>query len=746
MDPRLHLLGIRHHGPGSAALVVAALDRLDPAAVLIEGAPEGSVLVPHLAGLKPPVAMLFYAVDNPKAAIFAPFAEFSPEWQALHWAAARARPVVFIDWPAALSLAFVPDPDAPARRGDSLDRLAEMAGHRDGEAFWNGLVEESGGLGEPLATFQAIGEAMAEVRAQAESEGDATERRDLLREAHMRLAIRQALKDHAGPLAAIVGAWHVPALTARVPQAEDRAVLRDLPKVKVAATWAPWTDSRLALASGYGAGVVSPGWYRHLWRAHTSDRQDAATFAAVWQARTAALLRAEGMPASLASAIEAARLTLALCQIRDLAMPGLAEMREAALAALCHGEATPLRLVERRLYIGESVGEIAEDVPQMPLARDLALWQRRTRLKPEDLESEIRLDLRSEAGLMKSTLLHRLTILNLPWGRLLDADGGRGTFREVWQLSWRPEHAVALAEALVYGVTIEDAAGNLIRDKARRAPTIDACAGFVRAALVADLPEAATQAIAELQALAVNASDLTDLMRTVAPLASVLRYGTARKLPEEALRALITALAVEVHAGIRIGSRHLDADVASARVAAMRGFDEALGLLKDEALTQDWRRQLQLIAGDDLASPAVAGFALRRLADLGTLGEAEVAQAFARRMTGPPVEAGGFLDAFLAGGAELLLQETSLVGLVDVWLGSLDAEGFMEVLPLLRRAFAGFDGPARKRLVSLVAKRRFQPAGTPAASGISADDDPGEAAFAVALPLLRTILGLEEPA
>ncbi|MEJ1935828.1 DUF5682 family protein, partial [Nostoc sp. NIES-2111] len=320
----------------------------------------------------------------------------------------------------------------------------------------------------------------------------------------------------------------------------------------------------------------------------------------------------------------------------------------------------------------------------------------------------------------------------------------RGTFRELWRLSWRPEHAVALAEALVHGVTIEEAAGNLVRARVRQAPSLEACAELVRLALVAGLPEAAADAIAELQALAVNVSDLTNLMLTVAPLASVLRYGTARKLPEEALRALVTALAVEVNAGVRLGSRNLEAEVAAARVAAMRAFDEALGLVRDEALTGEWRRQLHLVAGDDQASPAVAGFALRRLGDLGALGMDDVAAAFARRMAGPPLEAGAFLDSFLAGGAELLLQETALVGLVDAWLEGLDEGAFMEVLPLLRRAFAGFDGPARKRLVDLVARRRFRQAGAPSApSGAPSAGDADEAAFAAALPLLRTILGLE---
>jgi hypothetical protein len=39
VDPRLHILGIRHHGPGSAASVLQALDAVKPAIVLIEGPP-----------------------------------------------------------------------------------------------------------------------------------------------------------------------------------------------------------------------------------------------------------------------------------------------------------------------------------------------------------------------------------------------------------------------------------------------------------------------------------------------------------------------------------------------------------------------------------------------------------------------------------------------------------------------------------------------------------------------------------
>src|ERR1700742_736293 len=169
-------------------------------------------------------------------------------------------------------------------------------------------------------------------------------------------------------------------------------------------------------------------------------------------------------------------------------MPGIAEMREASLAAMCDGNPVPLAMLERKLYIGERVGEIGERVPQMPLARDLALWQRKTRLKPEALELEVKLDLRSEAGLLKSTLLHRLNLINVRWGRLLDANSSRGTFREVWMLSWQPELSVALAEALIYGVTIEQAAANATLERARETSSVTTLADLIHAALIADLP------------------------------------------------------------------------------------------------------------------------------------------------------------------------------------------------------------------------------------------------------------------
>jgi hypothetical protein len=199
MDERAHLLGVRHHGPGSAASLVAALDRLDPATVLIEGPSDANDLLQFAAlpGMQPPIALLVHAIDEPGLASFFPFAVFSPEWRALIWALNRRRPVRFIDWPAATALALrkqreaallqAPGPeDAEPAPADPLEAISRISGHSDGEAMWNALVESVGGGPD---VFPVIEAAMTELCAQVADDAPATERAadDARREAFMRL-------------------------------------------------------------------------------------------------------------------------------------------------------------------------------------------------------------------------------------------------------------------------------------------------------------------------------------------------------------------------------------------------------------------------------------------------------------------------------------------------------------------------------------------------------------------------------
>ncbi|MFF0623124.1 DUF5682 family protein [Streptomyces sp. NPDC004296] len=127
------LLGVRHHGPGSARAVRAALEQCTPRAVLIEGPAEADDLVPLAAHpeMRPPVALLAHAVDDPGRAAFWPLAAFSPEWVALRWALEHDVPVRFIDLPAAHALAL---PDEETAEGMAEETAGESTGESRGES------------------------------------------------------------------------------------------------------------------------------------------------------------------------------------------------------------------------------------------------------------------------------------------------------------------------------------------------------------------------------------------------------------------------------------------------------------------------------------------------------------------------------------------------------------------------------------------------------------------------------------
>ena len=306
----------------------------------------------------------------------------------------------------------------------------------------------------------------------------------------MRLAIAATLKETDGAVAVVTGAWHVPALRRKVAASNDRTLLKGLAKIKVTSTWVPWTDTRLAAASGYGAGVASPGWYAHLWKElkrHDAGRRSLAArlhgalagacrraLARKWQS----VLYRLGDRGGAARRVARRRCAIWHCR-------GSTRCARPRLATLCQGEVAPWRIIEANLVIGGAVGEIDEGVPQMPLQADLARWQKKLKLKPEALDSDLSLDLRSESGLARSLLLHRLAPINVPWGRLLDAGSSRGTFRENWKLRWQPEFAVNLAEALVHGTTIEQAAGNAAIAAARKAQSLGQVSEAVKGCLLA---------------------------------------------------------------------------------------------------------------------------------------------------------------------------------------------------------------------------------------------------------------------
>ena len=705
------LLGIRHHGPGSARAVRRVLDAYRPDVVLIEGPPEADPLI-RMAGseeMVPPVALLAYrppeggskAVGTARTASFWPFAEFSPEWQALRWAVAQDVPVRFMDLPVAYrfgrtpasSNEDIPEPEnedtappdslAERERIDPIGVLAEAAGYDDPERWWEDVVEHQhptgGELAEALAPFEAIALAMTEVRASAPAlpDGEAVEERR--REAYMRTVIRSATKQYP-KVVVVCGAWHVPALAAPLPPASaDSTVLKGLSKGKVAMAWVPWTHGRLASWTGYGAGVTSPGWYHHLFT--STDRPIAR-----WLVGVAGLLRTEGLPVSSAHVIEATRLAETLAVLRGRPLAGLSEVSEATRAVLCDGDELRMHLVDRRMVVGERLGAVPADTPSVPLAADVAATQRRLRMTVSALDAELRLDLRQPMALDRSRFLHRLRLIGVDWGQSADAvRSGQGTFWEDWRIAWRPEFAVDLIAASGYGTTVGEAATAKVAERAGMSNTTSAgpttpprlpdLTGLVQQVLLADLPEALPIVLSAVADQAALDSDVVHLMAALPPLARTMRYGDVRGTDVSAVRSIAHGLVVRICVGLPAAVGALDDGAAAAMRDHLNAVDGALALLDDEALTLEWRQTLQrLVASDDLHG-LLAGRLTRLLLDAGRLDASAVATAMGLVLTigVPPARAAAWIEGFLADGGVLLVHDDRLLSLVDGWLAGIPA-------------------------------------------------------------------------
>jgi hypothetical protein len=190
-----------------------------------------------------------------------------------------------------------------------------------------------------------------------------------------------------------------------------------------------------------------------------------------------------------------------------------------------------------------------------------------------------------------------------------------------------------------------------------------------------------------------------------------------------------------------MGSRGLDEDTTASRIAAMEAYDEALRLFGDDTLTSSWRDELGKIVSDDQVTPSIAGLSLRRLHDVRAWELERVATEFAHH-TGSrqPKESGAFLEGFLRGGSEVLLQDEPLLQLLDAWLCELSETDFTDSLPLLRRSMSSFDTVARRRVFENIRRGREQ-----RRSAVSHPEAESNPAFEAALPLLYKILGLGDP-
>ncbi|WP_198078892.1 DUF5682 family protein [Acinetobacter calcoaceticus] len=746
----LHILGIRHHGPGSARSVCNALASIQPDCILIEGPPDANTIIAQLqhADFKPPVALLLNTPVQKEVrsqAVFYPFAEFSPEWQALQYALRKQVAVEFMDLPLQHRFALEKqwaeqrlqqeqvladeqevelnqqDDIEPEHnleqhylsiRRDPIQLLAEQAGYQDSERFWEHLVEQQPHAGQ---MFTAISDAMAALRdhllsQQPENYTSEDQLLEQYREAYMRKVIKQAEKQGYQNIVVICGAWHAPILAdLKAQNKADTALLKGLPKVKVDAAWIAWTHGRLSRDSGYGAGVNAVGWYTHLWKhyQHALDTDvDGEKITIDWLSQFAHALRQAGHDASSAQIIDAVQLIQALLQLRGRRIPDLEDLFEVIRSVLNHGLDLP-QPVLAKLLEDEQLGQVPDELIELPIQKDFLQQVKHFRLKLEAPHRDITLDLREAFDLAKSQFLHCVKLLGLAWAELIGTGAKQGNFKEIWQLSWQPESSLYLNEMSLWGNSIQLATQSYLENQIKQCEDVAQIAQLIENILLSGLDQSLNLALDKLNELTTQHQDPSIILATLKPLITAIRYGSVRQFSMQHLHQLVEHLAIRLMLSLPNYCVQLNAEMAQQFAQQLQALYELLEQLQKDELQQLWQDTLQQLLYLEQMQGYLHGCCVR-LAREQQLIDVEQTQGFLSRALSIGQTAdysAAWFEGFLTHQALLLIHEQSLWDAVSQWVNQLQEQQFIELLPILARTASSFSPAEAQQLIQKVTQK-----------------------------------------
>ena len=752
-----HIIGVRHHSPACARLVENRIRSLKPAYVLIEGPADfndrlDELALPH----RLPIAIYSYLAGGApgysevRRGSWSPFVEYSPEWQALSVGRAQGAQLRFIDLPAWHDcFAGTPnrygdgDGDGRERRADDYERALAAALNVEGrDALWDQLFEDDTDLGALEAGLRTHFEHLRN-----EDPGSFGNQ---AREAMMAQWIAWAVAQERGPVLVVCGGYHAPALARLWPGlrqqfsaggAEPATPPPGLdadaaPGLRYGSFLVPYTFKRLDAFTGYASGMPSPAYYQWLW---SNGHEGAAR--RLLQG-VLARLRDKKLPASTADLMAVQVRALGLARLRGHRHPLRSDWLDALAGALVKDAldaplpwsyrgpirpgTDPILVHAMDVLAGDQFGRLAPGTPQPPLVHALWAELEAAGLRVTAQPANVELDLLTPQGRLRSQLLHRAALLDLPGfarkgGPQLALSGER---KERWTLSQPLEQQAALIEAGAWGATLLDAARARLEERLRHsAGRIDALAEGLNRAAFAGLRGVSQSVLADLQVAVACEQHFEALAPALGMLLSLLRHGQLLGMAgapvlqvvieagvDRALWLLeppagVPAAAMEAHIQGFSALRQIAADVVSGQRERRTRQADGSGVDGAEAAPQLAVEVPRMLAVLERKAASAASAPLSRGAALGA------AISLRARMEEDPAPAGAsalaVLDSLAApqlgdavGGLLALargelLHDGQFVAGLDARVQALDDSDFVIALPALRAAFAWL--PTRER-------------------------------------------------
>lgn len=705
--------GIRHLSPAGAYHLKRLLDEREPELILVEGPSDFTALLADIAReeAKPPIAVMAYTKDSPIRTILYPFAEYSPEYQAVLWAKSHGIPCRFIDLPSGVFLGIQKAEEEKGTSGAAagLNESAEyhsrdiyrlldtQCGEGGHEAFWEYTMEHSSTPGEYMEGAAIFGEELRSLTAGSDRDWPET----LVREAYMKRQIELAQAEGFSPEKTVVvtGAYHRPGLLSDAPAMTDQEI-KKLPSVECSVTLMPYSYYRLSSRSGYGAGNRAPAYYELVWRSFLEQDKELALYS--YLTSISSYQREHGFMVSSAEVIEAVELAKSLAALGGHHLPALCDLRDAAVTCMGHGHFSEIALAAASTEIGAVTGSLPQGVSRTSLQDDF--YRNLQELRLEKYRSEVAetlsLDLRenrnvkSEAAafrdLNRSFFLHRLRVLGIGFAKIQAVKQDDATWAEGWTLRWTPEVEIELVEATLKGDTIALAVSFAMGERAREATALSAAAKLLEEAFLCGMPEVVSYITEMLQHLAADSAALTDLAASAESISVVMRFGDIRRLDSAPLIPILEQ--IFLRSCLLLASACACDDQAAEQVIQSVERLNAVCLHHDFLDEERFIRLMGEISSRDDLNTRISGFCTAILLERGCMPDEELGREVQRRLSkGIPAELGaGWFAGLSKKNRYALIARLSLWSELSGYLDTLDEEEFKRALLFLRRAFSDF--------------------------------------------------------
>ncbi|MBU1221642.1 VWA domain-containing protein [Myxococcota bacterium] len=469
-------IGVRHHSPVLSAFAGRMLDEFKPDCVLMEFPADLEDVIPLISHAQTiaPVALSARSKEaGHHSEVFYPFADFSPELQVMRWCRENDIPLKAADLPAGA----VHNPenetsetiDAPNSPGVSESLMKHFEAD-DTHELWERMIEESG-----------AGRTSEELRRSAllcgiimRMTGESPDSETLVREAHMRKTLEEAISDGYKRIAFVCGSYHCVGISAQTLSLDFPRNTHAVSEIReMDSCLVPYSFSLLDSRSGYASGIDFPLWRQKVWE-NLYESPDGSTLdnaALELILKAARKMREMNMLITFPDIRETWRMALDLSALRSHKSVTIRDITDAIEASCIKGDARDIfaRRGIESVFSEERQGHLCPQAPIPPLGKNVQTELEALGLPVKSATPAVfRLSpAESPKDLKRHILLCRLEILGIPYGeRISERDTNITT---VWRVAWTPFVHSALGFLAVYGQDSFSAARGYLKVMFRKA-------------------------------------------------------------------------------------------------------------------------------------------------------------------------------------------------------------------------------------------------------------------------------------